>query len=441
MLMPMLSEADPTESAEGSIDPLGMYPIADALASRMVPGVRERQTHPRFLTTIAASLSLCSVFDEDTVADDGVSEPWQVFEWYVVEGLARATNDPKLLRGLPGRDKADKARADGVPLSERRYLKGARTFGFHGIYRALAKEIGIETSGRLGDAGYEVLLAWETEQGLQGFLGNGDGPGRSHRQRLIDGITDGLKHGATARKTWGGFFAEHFGIYGAEIQESQQIRLSIAKDAGNKSGLGHRGEIFDLLTSEAGQQVWSVQVATDDASERRFHEWLIGNASVPLAELLTAIAAYERFSRYLQDAWEESLRFMALHKQRIKTSELASLASVVEAATILPKVYPQVVETLSPLNLADRFARQFEVFSEPSDAKDWVERLLAFHVKVQKDKPPAGKLPWLDRFDDGSFLIRPGYIREYSPRCDDAYVHAYRTNSLWSFASDLGLVV
>ncbi|CAD71598.1 MAG TPA: hypothetical protein DDX19_11585 [Rhodopirellula baltica] len=113
MLMPRLSEADPAESAEGSIDPLGMYPIADALASRMVPGVRERQTLPRFLTTIAVSLSLCSVFDEDTVADDGVSEPWQVFEWYVVEGLARATSDPKLLRGLPGRDKADKAKAAG----------------------------------------------------------------------------------------------------------------------------------------------------------------------------------------------------------------------------------------------------------------------------------------------------------------------------------------
>ena len=45
-LMPMLSDSDPAESAEGSIDPLGIYPIADTLASRMVPGVRERQRHP-----------------------------------------------------------------------------------------------------------------------------------------------------------------------------------------------------------------------------------------------------------------------------------------------------------------------------------------------------------------------------------------------------------
>jgi len=75
VLMPMLTEADPKVSAEGSIDPLGMYAIADALAVRMIPGVRERQTHPRFLTSIAVSLSLCSEFDEDVVAADGVSEP------------------------------------------------------------------------------------------------------------------------------------------------------------------------------------------------------------------------------------------------------------------------------------------------------------------------------------------------------------------------------
>ncbi len=43
ILMPLLSEADPRVSAEGSIDPLGTYAIADALAVRMIPGVRERQ--------------------------------------------------------------------------------------------------------------------------------------------------------------------------------------------------------------------------------------------------------------------------------------------------------------------------------------------------------------------------------------------------------------
>src|SRR5579872_4477507 len=123
MLMPLLSEADPKISAEGSIDPLGMYSIADALAVRMIPGVRERQQHPRFLTCIAVSLSLCSAFPDEVVAVDEISEPWQVFEWYLVEGLVRTTNDRSLLRGLPGQDKAGAVIKDGVPLSAKRYLK------------------------------------------------------------------------------------------------------------------------------------------------------------------------------------------------------------------------------------------------------------------------------------------------------------------------------
>ncbi len=47
----------------------------DGLASRMMPDVRERQSDPHFLTTIAASLSRCIDFGEDTVTSDGVSEP------------------------------------------------------------------------------------------------------------------------------------------------------------------------------------------------------------------------------------------------------------------------------------------------------------------------------------------------------------------------------
>lgn len=88
-LAPLLTERDPVESAEGGLDPLGTEALADALAVQLVPGVRERQRHPRFLTAMAVSLEICRDFDEDLLAKDGVSEPWQVFEWYLVEGLVR----------------------------------------------------------------------------------------------------------------------------------------------------------------------------------------------------------------------------------------------------------------------------------------------------------------------------------------------------------------
>src|SRR5262249_35609095 len=174
MLMPLLSEADPRISAEGSIDPLGMYSIADALAVRMIPGVRERQQHPRFLTCIAVSLSLCSGFPDDVVAADEISEPWQVFEWYLVEGLVRTTKEKGFLRGLPGQDKAAAAIKDGVALSAKRYLKTPTVFGFHGVYRALARALEVERAGRLGETGYALVTTWEKERQLDGFSGSFD---------------------------------------------------------------------------------------------------------------------------------------------------------------------------------------------------------------------------------------------------------------------------
>ena len=122
MLMPSLSASDPTVSGEGGLDPLGLYPIADSLAVQLIPGVRERQKHPRFLTATAMSLALCSEFEEDMIAADQTSEPWVVFEWHIVEGLVRAAADEDI-RGLPGRDKVSQAIRDRVPVSASRYLK------------------------------------------------------------------------------------------------------------------------------------------------------------------------------------------------------------------------------------------------------------------------------------------------------------------------------
>lgn len=150
LYLPLQSEEDPAVSSEGAIDPLGLYTIADALGTRLAPGVRERQSRPRWLTAIAVGMVVCQEFPPESVADDGVSEPWQVFEWYVVEGLVRTASDSDDLKRLPGLLKARQAvHRDKVPLSAARYLKAPSVYGFHGVYRALAREIEIESAGWL----------------------------------------------------------------------------------------------------------------------------------------------------------------------------------------------------------------------------------------------------------------------------------------------------
>ena len=66
--LPNLTDYDPVKSAEGALDPLGLYSIADNLAVKLIPGIRERMSHPRFLTAIAVGAAINRDFDEDLLA-------------------------------------------------------------------------------------------------------------------------------------------------------------------------------------------------------------------------------------------------------------------------------------------------------------------------------------------------------------------------------------
>lgn len=443
MLTPLLTEADPVASSEGTLDPLGLYATADSLGVRLVAGVRERQQHPRFLTAMAVSLAVCSEFDEDAVAEDHISEPWQVFEWYMVEGLVRTCADSDEIRGLPGRDKASAAIRDRVPLSAASYLKAPSVYGFHGVYRLLARTLDVEQGGRLGEVGYDLLNVWADEQCLKGFHGTQDGDGREQRRQLADAVLDGLKPGATARSgAWSGweFFRKHLLPKRPGKKEARTI-ISALTDPRE----GFRHQVIAFLVSDDGQRLWrklAEEAETRIPDERPFHKALHEEASPELRALLDAIDAYETFARLLQDAFDDCLYEMSQKKgSKVKPSELSRSHGVRVAAERVVELFPQVADLLQPFpGESLRFHESFADLAEKADAEQWVEMLLAHHQKVQRRKPPNGKNSWFERFDDGSTMIRPGYLRDEGGRADGSYVHTYRTQALWSFARDLRMV-
>ena len=87
---PFSSEFDPSEEAEGSIDPLGLQPGYERLADRLLPAVTVRMGHPRFVTAMAVGACVCDEWDTDAVAADDITPPWLVWEWFVVEAFVRA---------------------------------------------------------------------------------------------------------------------------------------------------------------------------------------------------------------------------------------------------------------------------------------------------------------------------------------------------------------
>ena len=432
---PLLTDKDDTESSEGGIDPLGTESVADELGVALSPGVRERQSHPRFLTATCVSLSLCEEYPADAFARDGLTPPWLVFEWYVVEGLVRNLgNNSADLAGLPGRNKAALALKDGVPLSPRRYLKTPSVFGFHGIYRLLARTLSIEKSGGLGDRGYELLELWAKEQSLEGFVGTRTGPGARLGPQLRDALRLGLDQGSVARSNgWEGwsFFGRHLAPYQFGRRERRFLAEALLEDQ-----KGFRREVLQFLVSQRGSRVW-----LSHRSERRFHESLRAHASPTLRRLLRAIDAYEEFSRLIQDAFDDCLYEMTRKNARISPRELGHLPTVKRAARHVPTAFAQAADCLAPINqTALRFQQAFANLVQRQTAADWAQLLLEHHRTTQRQKPPDGKLPWFELYDNGAYHIRPLYWREEPARNDGSYVHFYRTFPLWSFARDLRMV-
>ena len=138
---PFLSEADPEQSGEGSLDPLGLVPLADRLAEEIGPGITARMSRIRFVTAIAVG-AVATERLADAVAADGRSPAYLAFEWHLVEAVGRDRYLPaEATFGVPGIAKARSAVARGVHMDSASYLKVPKVFGFTGIYKRLARDI------------------------------------------------------------------------------------------------------------------------------------------------------------------------------------------------------------------------------------------------------------------------------------------------------------
>ena len=429
---PLLSEYDPEVLSEGSLDPLGLYLIADRLATRLIPGFRERMRHPRFLTGIAVGSHVCSTFDEDEIASDDMSPPYQVYEWYVVQALVSRFKETDETIGLPGVSKAIEAYRAKVPLSATRYLKTPSVFGFHGVYRTLARDLDLITEYSLGDFGERLLRSWEKEQNLEGFYTGQNGDGKKLLNHLRSAVREGCKTGSAVKGWWWGqnkVIAGHLAPYRIGIKEGKVLLEGFLSD---KHSL--RKEVINYLLTSEGQLTWNI-----NNSEREFHESLYKNGSGEMKDILSTIQLYEQFARLLQNAFDESLYIMS-GARHVYINDLSRQDHITKASTELPGLFRLVSNKLSSLDLSFQFERSFGLFNEVMKPTAWIEILIEHHNNIQRTKSRIGKSPWFERTDNGRLLIYPGRVRSEGPATDKEYVHFYRTNSLWSFLRDMKLV-
>ena len=130
---PFLTAADPLGTSEGSLDPLGLYQIADVLGSELVPAVRQRMLRVRFLSAMAVGAFVTEGLEANPRYREAA--PYLVWEWHVVEAIVRTYDrsaEDRSNWGVPGIGVTRRAVRHHDRLDARTYLATPRVFGLSG---------------------------------------------------------------------------------------------------------------------------------------------------------------------------------------------------------------------------------------------------------------------------------------------------------------------
>lgn len=431
---PFSSEFDPSEEAEGSIDPLGLQPSYERLADRLLPAVTVRMGNPRFVTAIAIGARVCDEWDTDAIAADGITPPWLVWEWFVVEAFVRTGNSPSETFGVPGIQKVRRAVRHQRPVCASAYLKTPSAFGFTGVFRRLAQGIGIITDdGTLDDDGYELVSAWAKDQGLDGFLDAAAGTGPAFRARLRRAVAQGMEKGHTTYQP-GDFWRDLVARLDPRTPGRREKKVLIERI------LSRAGDV-EMIAQLKGALIGQGGVSERD-EEAPFLRKLSRKASAELEQLLTAIDAYETFGRAITDAFD-TLRYCAsshggapVDAQRFSASKtVGSSLALLKTGLARVRAHPALLEWERD---EKGVAQAVDRFEEVQTANDLFEALLHHHEQVQRAKPPHGKRTWFERGPRGRVVLRAGYTLREPPAGKGGYVHEYRVPTFSRFLSNLG---
>ncbi|NVN97184.1 hypothetical protein HXX01_03055 [Candidatus Nomurabacteria bacterium] len=431
MVYPLLSEYDPETSSEGSLDPLGTYTIADTLATRLIPGFRERMRRPRFLTASVVGSVVCNAIDRGSEESDEKVSSYQVYEWYVVQALVNQYYGKPEIVNLPGSEKARDAYFRNLRLNPARYLKTPSVFGFHGVYRTLAKELDILDDYILGEGGERLIRAWEKDQELPGFYDQLGSEGRRFRDYLSWAVKDGIKSGQCERAhTWTFYpiLAQKLIPSGIGPREGKVLYELMLNNS-----TGFRGSIVTELISYL-----SMSSQKDNVDEYAFYSGLQAKSHGELKDILSAVLAYEAFSRNLINGFEDILYHLSITRKETPFNEFCELEFLKQGSKTVSELYRSCLQLFTESSDQSRFQHSFSDFEQVRSSADFSSALINHHQTVQKNKPPNGKMDWIVQTTGDRWIIRSTYFRKQNfAVTQETFVHAYRTIPLRSFLMDL----
>ncbi|MFN2317212.1 MAG: hypothetical protein ABR602_11050 [Gemmatimonadales bacterium] len=428
-LLPSLSRYDPRSSSEGTLDPLGLYQVADQLATTLVPAVRERMVRIRFLTAMTVGAAVLQELEGREA--DGEASPQLIWEWLVVEAIIRHANGGPVARGVPGSQVTRRALNNHGYLDAVSYLKTPRIFGFHGVYKRLAVQLRLLDVNLAPGPHADLLLnAWAKDRQFTDFSGM-----KEETSRWREGVARSQHHSPPrTNPKWTG---------------ARWSELAEALDP-NEPGRREQRVLRDLLMSGGTEplgalpDIWGLgqQHKHDTLNDRRAHR-LLRRSSPRWRPLLNAITACEAFARSLQDCFDAmraAAGSAAGHGYRI--SDIKSSSDFASSADGLSERFRQAADALDKAGEAVQpsvglFSERFHVFGGELRRVELALALLDHHDAIQRAKSAEGKRSWVDRLGPDRIHLRFPYRLDGWAPSPGAYVHPYRTRPVLDFLRDL----
>jgi hypothetical protein len=426
---PIITLADPHAEGETSIDPLGLARTYERLADRILPAVTVRMGRIRFVTAMCLGALVCRDYSEDAVAADGVTPPWLVFEWFLIEAFARVDDEVRG-HGIPGLNKARSCMEAQRPLSAAYYLKTPKVFGFNGVFRRLATGTKILTDElALDDGGWDLMRAWEREADLPGLVDGRTGSGAALVRDLKDAVKAGLAGGHTVKRpgTFWEALARDLHPNAIGKREGQLLRDRV------RSSDPLTSIYVDALTERGG-----ISVDQEPAFVRK----TAPKVAPELGSCLRAIDAYEAMCRPLDTAFDLVCHLSAKgHGAPVDETAYATSLFAAPIVDDLRTGLRRVEDDPTLLTIDDdaRLRTVIDRFRDAGTPQRLFHAVLDHHERVQREKPPDGKRPWIERARKDSAMVRPGFgIVEWKP--SPGYVHNYRGATVTRFLKDVGAV-
>lgn len=420
--LPRLSAYDPGATGEGGLDPLGLGSIADRIADVLVPGLRARMSQPRFVTLSAIGAFAYQTL-HDLTADEGKTTADIAFEWIVVEALVRNPGDGRA-DGVPGKQKAQRAKAAGERLSRRTYLSGPRVFGFTGVYRPFSRDADVLTlDGRPGPSADRLVEAWERDYNLDGFAaGNSRTVGGRLRIEITKACKETLRKGECAIAPNSKLLHKL-----SEILAPQQ-----AKD-------GERSILRSLITSgehEIRNELTSLLVRNlppPTVSQGDLTRQLIPGVSPATQNALQAALDFEEAATALDNCFRSFLAHATnQHGAVISPADAAKAPGLASLAGKIEGLVGRAIDSVDKLGdggLTLDTCNALSSFKDRFTPVQFFERLIARHYAVQSAKQ---KLAWLEQIA-GDWMVRTPY-RNNEANLDSAiWIHPMRVVTLANF--------